>query len=158
MWSGPGTSTANGVQVLGLLRFSVLSEGAFQTRHDSLDQRRAYLFDPVRLEQRLAWFERVTLPGLLAQKDPSFRLVVLLAEDLPEPWRGRMDAILARDPRLVAFRAPVERHRKSCADAIAAHIDPNAEAVLQFRLDDDDAVATDFTRRLRRDFRRAQPL
>lgn len=150
----PSPSTANGIQVLGLTRFSVPSTGAFQVEHASLDARRAYLYDPERLAQRFAWFEQVTLPGIAAQKDPAFKLVVLMGEDFPEPWRTRMLAHVDRIPQLAAHFAPPEHHRKICADAMRAHVDQEAEVVLQFRLDDDDAVAVDFTRRLRRDWRK----
>jgi hypothetical protein len=147
-------STDKGIQVLGLTRFSVPSAGAFQIEHASIEERRTYLYDPARLAQRFAWFEQVTLPGIAAQKDSAFRLIVLLGEDFPEPWRARMLALVATVPQLTAHFAPPEHHRKICADAIAAHTDPAAEVVLQFRLDDDDAVAVDFTRRLRRDWRK----
>lgn len=147
-------STAKGIQVLGLTRFSVPSTGAFQVEHASLEERRAYLYDHVRLAQRFAWFEQVNLPGIAAQKDPAFTLVVLMGEDFPEPWRTRMLAHVERIPQLAAHFAPPEHHRKICADALRAHIDREAEVVLQFRLDDDDAVAVDFTRRLRRDWRK----
>lgn len=152
--SATDPSTSKGIQVLGLTRFSVPSLGAFQVEHASIEERRAYLYDPARLTKRFAWFENVTLPGIAAQKDPAFRLVVLLGEDLPEPWRGRMRAHIDRIPQLTAHFAPPEHHRKICADAMRAHIDPAADHVLQFRLDDDDAVAVDFTRRLRRDWRK----
>lgn len=147
-------STENGIQVLGLTRFSVPSVGAFQVEHDSIDERRAYLYAPDRLAERFAWFEQVTLPGMVAQKDPAFKLLILLGEDFPEPWRTRMRAHVDRIPQLAVHFAPPEHHRKICADALRAHIDPEAEVVLQFRLDDDDAVAVDFTRRLRRDWRK----
>ncbi len=147
-------STDRGIQLLGLTRFSVPSEGAFQVEHASIGERRAFLYDPARLALRFAWFENVTLPGIAAQKDPGFRLVVLMGEDFPEPWRSRMLAHVARIPQLTAHFAPPGHHRRICADAMRAHIDPAAEVVLQFRLDDDDAVAVDFTRRLRRDWRK----
>ena len=147
-------STDKGIQVLGLTRFSVPSLGAFQVEHQSIADRRAYLYDPARLALRFTWFEQVTLPAIAAQKDPAFRLIVLLGEDFPEPWRARMLALVEAVPQLTAHFAPPEHHRKICADAIAAHVDPGAEVVLQFRLDDDDAVAVDFTRRLRRDWRK----
>lgn len=147
-------STDKGIQILGLTRFSVLSLGAFQIEHEDLEARRAYLYDPARLAMRFAWFENVTLPGIAAQKDPAFKLVILMGEDFPEPWRARMLAHVERLPQLVADFAPPENHRKICADALRAHIDPTAQVVLQFRLDDDDAVAVDFTRRLRRDWRK----
>ncbi|HCQ64331.1 MAG TPA: hypothetical protein DIU07_03750 [Rhodobacteraceae bacterium] len=147
-------STDKGIQVLGLTRFSVPSTGAFQVEHASLDERRAYLYDPARLALRFAWFELVTLPGIAAQKDLAFKIVVLMGEDFPEPWRGRMLAHVEHIPQLSAHFAPPEHHRKICADALRAHVDRQAEVVLQFRLDDDDAVAVDFTRRLRRDWRK----
>lgn len=151
--NGTDPSTDKGIQVLGLTRFSVPSAGAFQVEHDSIEARRAYLYDPARLALRFAWFENLTLPAIAAQRDPAFRLVVLMGEDLPEPWRARMLRHVDRIPQLVAHFAPPEHHRKVCADAMRAHVDPGAETVLQFRLDDDDAVAVDFTRALRRDWR-----
>ncbi|MEJ2034587.1 MAG: glycosyltransferase [Maritimibacter sp.] len=150
----PDPSTSNGIQVLGLCRFSVPSAGAFQVEHDSIEERRAFLYDPARLALRFAWFENVTLPGIAAQKDKAFKLVVLLGEDFPEPWRSRMLAHGDAVPQLAFEFAPPLHHRKICADAMAKHIDPNAEQVLQFRLDDDDAVAINFIRRLRKDFRK----
>lgn len=152
--NGTDPSTDKGVQVLGLTRFSVPSAGAFQVEHDSLDDRRAYLYDPARLALRFAWFENLTLPAIAAQRDPAFKLVVLMGDDFPEPWRARMLRHVERIPQLAAHFAPPEHHRKICADAMRAHVDPAAETVLQFRLDDDDAVAVDFTRTLRRDWRR----
>ncbi len=151
-------STVHGVQVLGLCRFSVPSKGAFQVHHHYVANRRAFLYDPKRLALRFAWFEHVVLPGIAGQKDPNFKLVVVLGEDLPEPWRSRMLGHVEAIPQLVAEFAPPEDHRQVCADAIARHIDPEAEAVLQFRQDDDDAVSVDFVRRLRRDFRKVRRL
>ncbi|SMH48620.1 glycosyltransferase [Maritimibacter sp. HL-12] len=151
-------STVNGVQVLGLCRFSVPSKGAFKVHHHHVANRRAFLYEPKRLALRFTWFEHVVLPGIAAQKDPNFKLVVVLGEDMPEPWRSRMLAHVSAIPQLVAEFVPPEDHRKVCADAIARHIDPEAEAVLQFRHDDDDAVSVDFVRRLRRDFRKTRKL
>ncbi|WP_281842547.1 putative rhamnosyl transferase [Sinisalibacter aestuarii] len=152
----PSESTVKGVQVIGLCRFSVPSSGAFQTEHETIEERRAFLYDPRRLDQRFAWFEHVNLPGIEAQKDPAFTYILLLGEDLPEPWRARMEAHAARIPQMVIEYAPPIHHRQACADAMAKHIDPDAEAVIQFRQDDDDGVAVDFVQRLRRDFRKTR--
>lgn len=149
-------STVDGVQVLGLCRFSVPSKGAFKVHHHHVADRRTFLYDPRRLALRFTWFEHMVLPGIAAQKDPAFRFIVMLGEDFPEPWRSRMLAHVEAIPQLVAEFVPPEDHRKVCAAAVARHIDPAAEAVLQFRHDDDDAVAVDFVRRLRRDFRKVR--
>jgi hypothetical protein len=154
----PVQGTVKGVQVLGLCRFSVPSTGAFQVEHESIEERRAFLYDPARLAMRFTWFEHVNLPGIEAQKDPAFTYVVLVGEDLPEPWRARMESLAARIPQLVIENAPPIHHRVACADALSRHVDPDAEVVIQFRQDDDDGVATDFVQRLRRDYRKSSGL
>lgn len=147
------------IQVLGLCRFSLVSEGAFQVTHASLDERRAFLYDPARLAQRFAWFENVLLPGMAAQSDPDFRLIVLTGADFPQDWRDRLQARVAGIPQVVLdFRAP-GKHRDLCHAAVTERIDPAAEVVAQFRLDDDDAVALDYVARIRSDFdRHLRPL
>lgn len=141
------------VQVLGLCRFSVPSHGAFQTEHRTVEARRAMLYDPARLAQRFVWFERVALPGLRGQTDGDFTLVVLLGQDFPEPWLGRMRAVVADVPQLRLVFAPPGEHRAICADALRPLVDPAADRVAQFRLDDDDGIAFGFVQRIRRDLR-----
>lgn len=139
------------LQVLGLCRFSVPGIGAFQKRHDSVAARRAMLYAPQRLAERFVWFEHVTLPAIRAQTDADFTLVVLLGEDFPEPWHGRMRALVAAVPQVrLAYAAPGD-HRAACAKAMRAHVDPAADLVAEFRLDDDDAVGIDFVERLRQE-------
>lgn len=137
------------VQVLGLCRFSVPSLGAFQVEHDTIEERRAMLYAPDRLAHRLAWFRHVALPCLRAQTDPDFKLVLLLGEDIPDPWHGTIRDLVADVPQVVIEYAAPGPHREVCAVAMRRHIDPGAEVVAQFRLDDDDAVAVDFVARTR---------
>jgi len=139
------------LQVLGLCRFSVPSLGAFQVEHDSIEARRAMLYDPERLARRFLWFEHVLLPSIRGQVDKDFKLIVLLGEDFPDPWLSRMQALTGPVPQIVLEFAPPENHRQVCGLAMASHMEPEATAVAQFRLDDDDAVGVNFTRRLRRD-------
>lgn len=141
---------AEGLQVQGLCRFSLPCTGGFKKYHDSLDERRAALYDPARLDTRCLWFEEVGLPGLSLQTDPDFTLHVVLGEDLPEPWRGRMEAALASVPQIRAhWRAP-DDHRAICRDVLLPARDHTRAAVAEFRLDDDDAVAIDYVAQLRR--------
>lgn len=144
------------VQALGLCRFSVPSLGAFQVEHDSIDARRAMLYAPERLSHRFLWFEHVALPSIKAQTDTDFRLIVLLGQDFPEPWLSRMQALVADVPQIVLDFAPPGPHREICAEAMRRHVEPGAQVLAQFRLDDDDAVAVDFVARLRADFAAAR--
>lgn len=141
----------NSIQALGLCRFSLPSIGAFQSQDGSIEDIRARLYQPERLNQRLAWFEHVTLPALRHQTDPDFTLVLLIGADLPEPWRGALCALTEDVPQIRIETAEPGPHRALCADAMRPHLRPEAEFVAQFRLDDDDAISTDFIARMRRD-------
>lgn len=139
------------LQILGLCRFSLPSLGGFQSQEGSIDDIRARLYAPERLEQRLAWFEFVTLPALRAQTDTGYKLVLLIGADLPEPWQSRLIELVAPVPQIVIERAEPGPHRQLCAAAMRPQVDPGATVLAQFRLDDDDAVPVDFIQRLRRE-------
>ncbi|MBV7380512.1 glycosyltransferase [Maritimibacter dapengensis] len=145
-------STAEGLQVLGLCRFSVPTKDAFQTTQPTQAEKRAFLYDPARLDYRFAWFENMLLPSIAAQRDKAFRLIVMMGHDFPEPWRSRMEGHIAAHPQLVAEYVPYSFHRRRVGIVMAKHSDPKADAIAQFRLDDDDAVAIDFVRSLRSDY------
>lgn len=153
-----GTGRRGGIQVLGLCRFSVPSIGGFQVEHESLDARRSMLYDPIRLDARTLWFEHVTLPSIRSQADTDFIFVVLVGQDLPEPWRTRLERMVAEVPQIRIVAAPPGPHRKMCADALRQHVDLGAEVVAEFRLDDDDAVAVDFVERVREETPALMPL
>jgi hypothetical protein len=139
------------LQTIGLCRFSVPSLGGFQTIHDTIEARRAMLYAPMRLDQRLAWFEHVALPGIRDQTDKDFTLVLLIGNDLPDPWRRHLLGLVRDIPEVRVESAPPLHHRKICADAMRPHVRPDARVLAQFRLDDDDAVAVNFVARLKRD-------
>lgn len=148
------TGTRDGVQVLGLCRFSVPTQGTFQSANGKPHERHLILYHPARMALRFAWFETVFLPSIAAQRDPDFKIVVMLGEVMPEPWRSKIEAHIAAHPQLVADYVPVGPHRKICAEVMQRHMDPEAEVIAQFRLDDDDAVAIDYVREIREDRQR----
>lgn len=146
-------------QLLGLCRFSYLGGRGFQVRHASIEDRRAFLYDPARLARRWDWFEAVTLPALTAQTDPDYTLVLMTGPDLPQPYLGRLRGIAADYPQIrLELVPPMEHHRAACARAIHPHVDPTAEWVGQFKHDDDDAVSFDFVVRARRNLRLLGPM
>lgn len=138
--------------MLGLCRFSLLVEGGFQLEHPDLQARRAMLYDPERLASRFVWFEHLCLASLRAQSDPDFILVVLVGTDFPEPWLTRLRNLVSDMPQVEIASKPPGRHRAVCMAGLAPFIDPQADVVGQFRLDDDDAVAVDYIARSRKDF------
>ncbi len=141
---------AEGVQVQGLCRFSFPCTGGFKKYHTSLEERRAALYAPGRLDARTLWFEHVFLPSLRAQTDGDFTVHLLCGADLPRPWRDRVEAAIADVPQVQPhWRAPGD-HRAICRDVLWGGRDGTRAVVAEFRLDDDDAVAVDYVQQLRR--------
>ncbi len=137
------------MQVIGLCRFSYPALGGFQIEHDSIEARRAFLYAEARMEERFALFEGFTLPALRAQTDPDFTFLIVVGDDLPAQYRARLDALTAGMPQVVIQSRPPGRHRDVMQEAInSVRADPDAPC-LQFRLDDDDAVACSYIEALR---------
>lgn len=137
------------MQVIGLCRFSYPAIGGFQVDFPTIEERIAYLYAPERMEERFALFETVALPGLIAQTDPDFDLIIVVGDKMPAPYLERLRALVAPLPQVqIVMRAPGP-HRQVMKDILnGARRDPGAPC-LQFRFDDDDAVAVDFVERLR---------
>ncbi|HHB81138.1 MAG TPA: hypothetical protein ENK83_05250 [Aliiroseovarius sp.] len=108
------------------------------------------LFDPDRLNARLAMFERYTLASLAAQTDEDFEHVILSSKLMPERYKRLLKGLARRalGPRAtVLFRGQGSAGMMFRRYLRATHA--SAENVAQVVLDDDDAVSADFTRILR---------
>lgn len=138
------------MQVIGLCRFSYPAVGGFQVDFDNFADKLAYLYSSARMEERFASFETITLPPLRAQTDPDFTLVVVIGDSLPDHYRTRLTALLADMPQAVIQSHPPEQHRPIMKRIINSVRRDSDAPCLQFRMDDDDAVAVDFVERLRR--------
>lgn len=137
------------MQVIGLCRFSYPALGGFQVEHESIEQREAFLYAPERLEERFRFFECFTLPCLKAQIEPDFTFLIVVGESLPREARARLEALVADVPQVVIQAHPPGPHREVMKEAINSVKAQGREPCLQFRLDDDDAVAASFVGRLR---------
>jgi hypothetical protein len=137
------------MQVIGLCRFSYPALGGFQIEHATPEARAAFLYDPARMEERFATFEALTLPSLRAQTDPDFTLAIVVGDTMPEPLLERLFDLVGDMPQAVIIpRAPC-RHRQVMREVINHVREDRPLPSLQFRMDDDDAVAVTFIARLR---------
>lgn len=137
------------MQVIGLCRFSYPGIGGFQVDHPTLEERIAYLYAPERMEERFRTFETITLPSLRAQTDGDFTLLVVIGDSLPAPYRARLEALLAGLPQAVLQAHAPGPHRKVMQAAINSVRRDTGAPCLQFRMDDDDAVAVGYVEKLR---------
>lgn len=102
-----------------------------------------------RIEKRFRLFETVTLPSLDAQDDRDFRLLVAASTLLNETWKARLSELAAARPYLdVQYYAPTNFRVAQTADDVRVLLDPG-RPFYTFRLDDDDALSSDFMSRVR---------
>lgn len=146
------------MQVLGLCRFSYPALGGFQVGHDTTADRIAYLYDPARLEERFRLFETVALPSLMAQTDPDFEMIVLVGDRFPRIHMERLKALLAPLPQARIVVEPPRPHREVMKEILNKARHARSEPCVQFRFDDDDAIAVDFVAKLRKTVDDAAPL
>jgi hypothetical protein len=138
------------MQTILFCRFSYPAEGGFQVDHDTIEARRALLYAPERMARRFALFEHLCLPGLKAQTDPDFDLVVLVGTCLPTAYRTRLEGLLRDLPQARIVARDPGPHRQVCQTVLNAARKHINTPCLQVRHDDDDALAVDFVARLRK--------
>ena len=97
------------MQVIGLCRFSYPAYGGFQVAHETMEDRRAFLYAPERMEERFRSFEAITMPGLRAQTDPNFEFLIVIGECLPAPYLARLKDLIADVPQARIIARPPDR-------------------------------------------------
>lgn len=137
------------MQTIGICRFSYPGDGGFQVEHETLQARMDYLYAPARMAERFATFETMTLPPLRAQTDGDFTFLVVVGDSLPPAYRSRLEEMLKDVPQAILKAYPPGPHRKVMQDAINSVRRFDGDACLQFRMDDDDAVACTYVETLR---------
>ncbi len=137
------------MQTIGICRFSYPGDGGFQVEHETLQERMEYLYAPDRMAERFATFETMMLPPLMAQTDDDFTLLIVIGDSLPAPYRDRLEAAVEDMPQAVIRAYSPGPHRKVMQQAINDVRRFDGDACLQFRMDDDDAVACTYVEKLR---------
>ncbi|MGR3503429.1 glycosyltransferase [Pseudaestuariivita sp.] len=138
------------IQVQGLIRFSVLTEDYYADKFDSIDKIAAHIFAPERMERRFHLFEKLCLPSLMRQTDMDFRLGVITSTHLPGDQLERLLSITAPHDNVVLFPEEPAKQYKLLRRSYARLRDERFSHSLSFRIDDDDAVDTDFIARIKR--------
>ena len=139
------------MQVIGLCRFSYPALGGFQREHETIEQRKTFLYDASRLKHRLRLFQAFNLPSILAQTDRGFQYLILVGDDLPAWARAQLDDLTAAADHIKILPYPPHPHRQIAAQVILDHVDATHAHSVQFRLDDDEAVHRTFVERLKTD-------
>ena len=134
------------MRVLGICRFSYPALGGFKRMHDSVADREAYLYAPERMELRFRHFETLTLASIAKQSDPNFTFLIVVGDSLPKAYSERLNDITAHIPQIKIVRKEPMKQRLAMQLAIKEELGEETDENIQFRLDDDDAVALSFVR------------
>ena len=145
------------LQILAITRFAYPGLGGFQTEHDTVEARQAYLWHPDRMETRFRTLEHVCLRTLAAQTDGDFRTIVMTGDALPEPWRSRLVSLVSGLKGGHVVFHPAEQYREAIRNVVLPFIDPDGPPTMQFRHDDDDGVGRRFVARSRETFADVRP-
>ena len=147
------------VQFLGITRWSYPgTPDGYRKSSEDLDVLRAKLYAPERMEHRLFLLEHLVLPCLREQTDPTFKHLFVMGDQLPDPWRNRLEKLLGTVPQASAVFAPEGQNmREMFMELIPEHQERRHDILAQYRIDDDDAVAVDFIEESRRIFSNLHP-
>jgi Putative rhamnosyl transferase len=137
------------MRILGFCRFSYFGTSdtgrAIQTEEDAM----RVLYAPDRMAARFHLFEHLTAPSIKHQTDKGFRFIVVTSDILPEPYMTRLQRIVDAVPQMELLVTANRELAKVLSPVIRAEAQAGVGPTLNFRLDDDDAVAIDHVARLR---------
>lgn len=137
--------------IFGYMRFSYLgrSDAKLARGTDDLELRRQTLYDPDRMKERFYLFEKICLPSLRWQTDKNFRFVIFSSPELPRKYKKRLVKAVHNIPQIEIVYDKNPIFNRAIDSWISKQPVVHAQRTLHFRLDDDDALASDFVATLR---------
>jgi Putative rhamnosyl transferase len=143
------------MKTVGHCRFSYF--GISDTGRDitDLESAQQLLWNPQRMAVRFHLFENLTLPSIVHQTDPDFTFVLISSPQMPEVYRNRLEALVEGHANIRIHWTDKTHITKASRPIMEEASNGGTDRALHFRVDDDDALAVDFVRRLKE---AAQPL
>lgn len=142
--------------IFGYMRFSYLgrSDVILARSTDDLEKRKQILYAPERMEERFHFFEKLCAPSLRWQSDQDFRFAIFTSPELPAAYKKRLHAVVDDIPQVEIVYDDAQHITYAIDPWIARQPIVHKTRTLHFRLDDDDAIASDFIATLRKNMER----
>lgn len=144
--------------MIGICRFSFCGNGDWAaysgvTKDTDIDLLRLHqaerLYDDARMTLRFYLFETFLLPSLRAQKDPNYLLIVLTSDIMPAKHLKRLRTLCEGEEKLMLIVSSEATVHDALMPEIK-HLNAGlSRPLVQFRIDDDDCLSTDYVRELR---------
>ena len=144
--------------VIGICRFSFCGNGDWaayagvgaNTDIDLLRLEQAErLYDDARMALRFYLFETFLLPSLQAQTDPNFVLIVLTSDIMPAKHLKRLRKICDADDRICLVVSDATTVHDAVTPELTRLNSGLSRPLVQFRIDDDDCLSSDYVKELR---------
>lgn len=139
------------MKLFGYCRFSYFGHSDTGSAIKTIEDAHQYLYNQQRMNVRFHLFEHLLLPSLKAQTDKDFTLFVITSEIMPEKYHQRLVMLVSNIPQikiLVTDKTNLNQYLKTI---IFENSDGGTQRTVQFRIDDDDALAMEFIEKLRSD-------
>ncbi|MCX7564726.1 glycosyltransferase [Sulfitobacter sp. F26169L] len=143
---------------IGICRFSFCGKGDWRSYRAAktpaeIENTRARiaaeLYAPERMELRFFLFENFLLPSLAAQGDQNFICLILTSDIMPEVYKKRLSDLCAAHPNLELLISSEQTVHKALWPRIAELNALAGHPLINFRIDDDDCLSTDYVHELR---------
>lgn len=151
--------------IVGICRFSFLGKcdwvdtrGERGNSNADLAARIPEIYDATRLERRFEAFEKLCLPSLRAQTDPDFEFWFLTSPELPDHALERLHDLCADMPQVRIIVSMARTPQNALEHELKAAAEKAGRPVIQFRVDDDDALSRHHVARIRKNARRFSDL
>lgn len=151
--------------IVGICRFSFLGKcdwvdtrGNYDNSKTEREARAADIYDETRLERRFEAFEKLCLPSLRAQTDPDYEFWFLTSPELPGRALEKLHDLCAGMPQVRIILSAARTPQEALGNELKAAADKAGRPVIQFRIDDDDALSRHHVARIRRHAQRFSDL
>lgn len=148
------------MQVFGYIRFSYMGRSdARMSRVPGATQEDYFqrLFDPLRMETRFHFFEKICLPSIKAQSDQDFTILVMASQTMPDEYKSRLEAAVIDIPQIRVCYSDVPNILHAFRPVVKEVTAGLTDNSIHFRMDDDDAIGADLVANLRQMARHAEP-
>lgn len=135
--------------VIGICRFSFLGRGDW-VRYRAIvhgeENSEIYaaaakeLYSPERMNRRFFTFENITLPSILNQTEKDFIFLVISSKEMPKKYKDRLEQLCYRSLNIKLVFSETYNISDTISPILTG-IGKEGKGVVQFRLDDDDAVS-----------------
>ena len=140
------------MQIVGICRFSYLATRGWRGNvPDDVQATSELLYTKERMEERFLFFENVCLPSVAEQVDKDFKFMIIASFRMPEEYRDRLEKMVAPYENVVIQYLKPRLMAEAVTIALRRTVDRTSDdPVVQFCLDDDDAVSIYYVERLRK--------